>query len=204
MSSDFSDLIIDDFSDKPHIKKKVEKKDRSAMQSARVKATQYRRAFSETQLLDLTMTIEKDTVYNFITSGDIDALSFLKLILRQQNLDYVLLSTWVMAKEDVFQLGEWLKSGKIKKLDAYVGEIFRKTYPVEYDMLTNIQEEYEGKIVTFRNHSKIFAGYGKEFYFGIQTSANINTNPRTENACIQTGRDIFDFYYSYFNNIEGF
>jgi len=38
-------------------------------------------------------------------------------------------------------------------------------------------------------HAKIFAGHGPKFYFGIQTSANINTNPRTENGCITIGRE---------------
>ena len=39
--------------------------------------------------------------------------------------------------------------------------------------------------------TKIFAGYGDKFHFGIQTSANINTNPRTENGCITINKEIF-------------
>ena len=29
-------------------------------------------------------------------------------------------------------------------------------------------------------------------------------NPRTENACIQTNKKIFDFYFDYFNGIVSF
>ena len=57
--------------------------------------------------------------YHFITGGDVDALSYLKIILRQQDLEYCLFSTWCMASEDIHQIGDWLKDGKIKKLDAY-------------------------------------------------------------------------------------
>ena len=56
----------------------------------------------------------------------------------------------------------------------------------------------------FRNHSKIFAGIGQKFAFGIQTSANINTNPRTENGCIQIGSDIYNFYKDYYDGIVSF
>lgn len=162
----------------------------------------YRRAFSETQLLDLVGLDFKDgESYHFITGGDVDALSYLKIILRQQDLDYCLFSTWCMASEDIYQVQDWLQSGKIKKIDAYVGEIFPGTYRLEYALLRPIIESYGGRVAVFRNHSKIFAGYGKKFCFGIETSANINTNPRTENGCITIGRDIFDFYKSYFDGI---
>lgn len=33
---------------------------------------------------------------------------------------------------------------------------------------------------------------------------NINTNPRTENGCITIGRDIYDFYKTYFDGIVSF
>jgi len=82
----------------------------------------YRRAFSETQLLDVIgLELKEGHSYHCITSGDVDSLSYLKIILRHQKLDYCLFSTWCMASDDILQFNEWLTSGKIKKLDAYVG-----------------------------------------------------------------------------------
>jgi hypothetical protein len=165
----------------------------------------YRRAFSETQLLDLVDLDFKDgDSYHFITAGDVDALSYLKLVLRQQDLDYCLFSTWCMATEDVLQFRDWVDSGKIKKLDAYVGEIFPKQYSVQFAALKPICEGTGGRVAVFRNHSKIFAGYGNKFAFGIESSANINTNPRTENGCITIGSDICEFYKEYFDGIKSF
>ena len=115
----------------------------------------YRRAFSETQLLDLFIEIKSDYIYNFITGGDIDALSYVKLILRNQNIDYMFFSTWCMANEDIYQIKDWLESGRIKKIDAYVGEIFPGTYRFQYAMLKPIIEKYGGRVAVFRNHSKI-------------------------------------------------
>jgi hypothetical protein len=166
----------------------------------------YRRAFSESQLLDAVGIDFKDgESYHCITAGDVDSLSYLKCVLRQQNLDYCLFSTWCMAGEDVLQFEDYLKRGKIKKLDAYVGEIFPGTYKFEYQKLKEVFEKYKcGRIAVFKNHAKIYAGYGNKFHFGIETSANINTNPRTENGCITISKDIFEFYKNYFDKIISF
>jgi len=167
----------------------------------------YRRAFSELSLLDLCENIpfENGNSIHFLTAGNIDSLSFLKLILRKQHLDYCLFSTWCMAPEDILQFNTWLKEGKINKLDAYVGEIFPTTYKKEFEFLKEVFENNKcGRIAVFKNHSKIYAGYGSGFYFGIESSANINTNPRTENACITIDKGIFEFYKEYFDGIKSF
>ena len=100
----------------------------------------YRRAFSESTLLDIlgSFNFTDGMSYHFITAGDVDSLSYLKAVLRAQSCDHVLLSTWCMAAEDIFQLQEWLAEGKIKKLDIYVGEIFPNSYKVEYQMLCDM------------------------------------------------------------------
>ncbi len=165
----------------------------------------YRRAFSETQLLDLVdLNFQDGDSYHFITGGDVDSLSYLKLILRQQPLDYCLFSTWCMASEDIYQIQDWLEAGKIKTMDAYVGEIFPGTYQLEYRFLVPVIQKYGGRVAVFRNHAKIFAGKGPKFAFGIESSANINTNPRTENGCITIGQEIYEFYREYFDGIISF
>lgn len=145
--------------------------------------------------------------YNFITGGDVDALSYLKLVLRHQPiLHHCIATTWCMAAEDILQIQQWVDAGKIKRLDIYVGEIFPTSYKIEWQMLKNYYSEHPevGRVAVFRNHSKIFAGYGDDFYFGIQTSANINTNPRTENGNITISKELYEFYAEYFNGIKSF
>lgn len=169
---------------------------------------EYRRAYSELQLLDaLSLEDLKDgKCYSFITGGDVDALSYLRLVLRhKRKLSHVIASTWCMSAEDVLQFKMWLQEGVIERLDLYVGEIFPSSYKVEWAMLKEMYQTLGcGRLVVFRNHSKIFAGCAEDFYFGIQTSANINTNPRTENGCIIVSREIYEFYKSFFDGINSF
>lgn len=171
---------------------------------------EYRRAFSEISLLDALsapgFNFQEGHSYNFITAGDIDSLSFLKAVLRQQPLNYLLLSTWCMAAEDVYQLRLWIESGDIERLDVYVGEIFKSSYSGPFLMLKEMYETHPGlgRMAIFRNHSKIYAGTGPLFSFGIQSSANINTNPRTEQTCITIDKGLFEFYKDYFDGINSF
>lgn len=209
IDTEWMDLPAKEVTPKEELPKDIKakpKQKRSANIKRRHQNT-YRRAFSETQLLDLCMNefpFQEGDSYHFITGGDVDGLSYLKIILRQQDLEYCLFSTWCMAAEDVHQIKDWLEAGKIKKLDAYVGEIFPGTYRLEYELLRPLIEAYGGRVAVFRNHSKIFAGYGDKFAFGIETSANINTNPRTENGCITIDRELFEFYKEYFDKIVSF
>lgn len=167
----------------------------------------YRRAFSETSLLD-TMGIEtlKDgDCWHFITAGDVDSLSYLKVMLRHQNINHLVVSTWCMAAEDILQFDEWIEEGKINKIDFYVGEIFPNSYRIEYSMLKDLIEKHKcGRIAVFRNHSKVYAGQGEKWDFAIETSANINTNPRTEQAIMTLNKDIYRFYKDYFDGIKSF
>ena len=167
----------------------------------------YRKAFSETQLLDIlgVENFKDGYSYHCISAGDVDSLSYLKCILRQQKLDYLLFSSWCMASDDIMQLEEWLENGTLKKVDAYLGEIFPKSYPFEWKKINELFDKYQcGKVSIFRNHSKIYAGYGDLYHFAIESSANINTNPRAEQTCITIGGDIFEFYKGYFDKINSF
>ena len=87
---------------------------------------EYRRAFSEVKLLEAMKyePLKKGISYNFITGGDVDGLSYLKIVLNQQNLEHCIFSTWCMAAEDILQFDEWLKSGRIKNLMPMLVKFF--------------------------------------------------------------------------------
>ncbi len=57
----------------------------------------YRRAYSEVSLLEAMKyePLKAGCTYNFITGGDCDSLTFLKVVLNQAPpLDHLLFSTW--------------------------------------------------------------------------------------------------------------
>ena len=166
---------------------------------------QMRRATSEKALEEaLDWNWEPGAAYHVISGGDIDALSFLKMALRQQPLDYLAFSTWCMAVADIAELERYMALGRIGRVDSYVGEIFKGSYASEYSRLVALHKAHGGRVCIFRNHSKVFVGFGPAFAFVVETSANINTNPRAENFVITINADLARFYKGYFDGITSF
>jgi len=167
----------------------------------------YRRAFSTLQLLKAIKPedFKLGNSIHVITGGNVDQLSYLELMIMQQPLAYCLISTWVMGEEDIKQIEEWMDEGKLHKVDFFVGEIFPTQYPIGFAMLNRLIERTAcGRVAVFRNHSKIIAGYGTLYPFVVETSANVNTNPRTEQGVITLDKGLMDFYRAYFDGIKGF
>ncbi|MGH8519861.1 MAG: hypothetical protein ACREU9_00145 [Gammaproteobacteria bacterium] len=173
---------------------------------ARRSAKAYRRASSEAMLAALLPArLAVGTSYHVISGGDVDALSYLAHIVRSQPLDYALISSWVLAMEDAEAIEAWLKAGTIGTLDLYVGEIFPNQYPDVFERVQRtIADHGRGRVVVFRNHSKIIAGMHEQsaFYFASESSANVNTNPRTEQTTTHICEDLFWFYKDFFDAIH--
>ena len=171
---------------------------------------EYRRAFSEVELLDALGTngfhFEDGHCYCFISGGDVDSLSYLKAVIRQQNIQQLVVSTWCMAVQDIIELRQWIEAGRIGKMDIYIGEIFKGSYAFEYATLKELYEQKPelGRMAIFRNHSKVMAGRGDKFSFAILSSANINTNPRCEQTCIIIDDGAFSFFKDFFDGINSF
>ena len=165
----------------------------------------YRRFTSERQMEEtLEWEFEPGAAYHVISGGDIDSLTFLKHILRQQPLEYLALSTWCMALQDIEEIDRYMRLGRIKRLDSYVGEIFKGSYGNEYRQLCDLHKRRGGRVAMFRNHAKIFCGFGERFDFAIESSANINTNPRTENTVITIDSGLATFYKEFLDDIVSF
>ena len=88
-----------------------------------------RRLLSELALeQSLDWHFQPGTAYHCISYGDVDSLTFLRHIVKQQHLRYALLSTWCMAMEDIKEISVWLEKGYIDRFDFYLGEIFKGSW----------------------------------------------------------------------------
>jgi hypothetical protein len=165
----------------------------------------FRRFKSERDLEEhLPWDFEEGCAYHVISGGDIDSLTFLKHVIRQQPLDYCIMSTWCMALQDIEELDRWMRLGRIRRLDSYVGEIFKGTYSNEWKQLCALHGNHGGRVAIFRNHSKIYVCFGQKFDCVIESSANVNTNPRTENTVVTVSAMLAKEYKAFFDGINSF
>lgn len=166
---------------------------------------QMRRAKAEAVLADiLPADIADGDCWHVMSSGDVDSLSYAAHLLARHRMDYVAFSTWCMALADVAALDEWLLTDRIGRLDGYVGEIFPGSYPNEHAALAETVRRCAGRVCVFRNHSKVFLMRSGDRAWVIESSANINTNPRTENTCITADIGLFQHHKRYFDAVRSF
>lgn len=165
-----------------------------------------RRATAEKTLADILPDVfETDDSYHVISRGDIDSLSYLRHALAGAgHFDHVLISTWCIAKADMDELAGWLDTGRIDQLDLHVGEIFPSQYGDEYEAALKMVETYGARLVVAKNHSKVTlcAKHSPAYYLAIESSANVNTNPRIEQTAIHASRDLYHFYLEFFDGIK--
>ena len=130
-----------------------------------------RRIKSELHLEEcLPWHFEKGASYHCISHGDVDSLTYLRVIVKQQPVEYVLISTWCMAITDVKEVEKWLERKDIGCADFYVGEIFQGSYADVYLYLKKVAERFGSRVCIFRNQQTCItidtglARFYKEFY----------------------------------------
>ena len=152
----------------------------------------------------LDFYLEKGVSYHVISHGNIDSLTYFRWIIRQQPIKYALISTWCMALTDIEEVFSWIERGYLKRCDFYVGEIFKGSYHNEYNLLFENCKKYHCRMTICRNHSKVMVLYGERFNAVIESSANVNTNPRIEQTCITVDDTLCDFYKGFFDGLKSF
>jgi hypothetical protein len=109
-----------------------------------------------------------------------------------------------MALADVDWILAQMDKGQIGRVDFYCGEIFPGTYCDECDKLDRAIAD--GKPITLtiaRNHSKVMlaANHADNIYLAIESSANVNTNPRIEQTVMTYDKDLYDFYNDFYSGL---
>lgn len=164
-----------------------------------------RRVLSELALeKELPWHFESGVSYHCISFGDVDALTYFRVIVKQQRIKYALVSTWCMASEDIAEIRAWLEQGYIGRCDFYVGEIFKASYYKQYQELISLCKELGGRVAICRNHAKVMVLLGERFSAVVESSANVNTNPRIENTIITVDTELARWYKEFFDGIVSF
>ena len=98
-----------------------------------------RRIKSELHLEEsLPWHFEPGAAYHCFSFGDVDALTYLRAIIKQQRVEYAMLSTWSMARTDVEEIKKWMERGDLGRADFYVGELFQGSYADIYLQLSDL------------------------------------------------------------------
>lgn len=209
MTDDWGDLAFFDADDQWDEETESLKKSKIPEEVIRARAQKtrdrqiMRRAASEHNLRDvLDWHLEKGSAYHVISGGDIDFLSYVRMIAEVQPIDYLIISTWVMAMADAEEMADWLSKGYVKRIDLYAGERSIDHYAQIWDYMERVIPAHGGRMVTCKNHSKVAVMYGRDYDAVIESSANVNTNPRIEQSTVTVSSELCDFYKEFYDGLK--
>lgn len=164
-----------------------------------------RRAKSESILHSLLpWPIEPNHSIHVMSSGDVDFLSYIIFMAAHTPIEILLVSTWCMAMPDIDWLRQQIAIGRIGTIDFILGEIFPSQYPDEYLAVAEMQRCGQVSLVIAKNHAKVACGVDPDadFHFVIESSANLNSNPRIEQTAIHASRALHAHYTQFFAEVH--
>ena len=151
----------------------------------------------------LPPAFDPGATYHVISNGDIDALSFAKHVLAGAAFDALILSSWAVAMPAIEYLQSQVNAGRLRRIDAYVGEIMPRDRPHLYAALCALVAATSGRVMVLRNHAKAWMFLADDGRCTvIETSANANYNKRIEQSVISAAPQVAATYKLFFDALD--
>jgi hypothetical protein len=105
-------------------------------------------------------------------------------------------STWTLSRTNATELFEVWDSGKIGTAHFLTGTYFKRRETAVYAMLLEGIRKRSGRYRAFQNHAKVLLldAPREEAWITVEGSANLTSNPRTEQYVITNDRGLWDFH----------
>ncbi len=105
-------------------------------------------------------------------------------------------STWTLSRANAVELFEVWDAGKIGLAHFLTGTYFKRRETAVYSLLLNGIRQRGGRYRAFQNHAKVLlldAPAGGQWIV-VEGSANLTSNPRTEQYVITSDRALWEFH----------
>ncbi|MCK5845364.1 MAG: hypothetical protein KAG97_11695 [Victivallales bacterium] len=145
---------------------------------------------------------EPGWAYHIVNDSKYDFYTILPLILeREGTIEECYISTWTMNRENVTDLADHIKRGRIKKMAVTTGLYFKRRDPATYHQLFKALNAAGHRYVAFKNHTKILLAKTKANHLVIEGSANFASNPNLEQYVINNDPELYDFHKEWMDRI---
>lgn len=154
----------------------------------------------------LHSTIPDGHSLHVLSTGDVDALSYIKgLLALHQYADELHISTWRINTTDLQHLDDLLNQGRIGDFHLLIDPRFERIAPDQYSRALELIGRYPGSTMRLApNHSKVtlFCNREQDVWIAIESSANVNTNKRMEQTSLHRSRQLWTFYADMFASFK--
>lgn len=154
--------------------------------------------------------LPNDDVFKVISlNGGLASLTFIKYVADRYAIEELTASTLRIGEKQFNYLIAIKNGGKLKKARFFVSTMQKQLDNMTSGKKYNYYKRYESscrqngwKNIVVNNHSKIILMRTNQHYFVLETSSNLNENPKIEQYSFSDDKQLYDFYYDFFNQLE--
>ena len=167
------------------------------------KAKRYSIIRSKNELKKIMPELPKNEIYKFVSCGNFSSISFILYLCDRTKINNLYASSLRIGRKHLQIIDAKRKEGKIDMCYFAVGSLMKdcgntvKKYRY-YDDFEKVCENNGWKYSTVNNHSKLLLFDTDLGKFVLETSSNLNENPKIEQFSFEKDDELFDFYKSVF------
>lgn len=143
--------------------------------------------------------------FKFISNGDFSSASFISLVANHTVIHDLYVSTFRVGRKEMLLLHKLASENRLENVHLVM---FSQMLDGDNDETTRIIKricaKYHWEPVVKKNHSKVLLFDTDDGKYVIETSSNLNENPKLEFYSFEQDPDVFEFYKKYiFDIAEG-
>lgn len=130
--------------------------------------------------------------------GGFASITFITAVASKEPIKELTASTLRVGEKQFRVLQQLYKQGKLDKVNFVIGSIMRENKE-KYDYYARFKDGCEQNgwnYAVVNNHSKIILMRTEENYYVLETSSNLNENPKIEQFTFENDKQLYDFYYN--------
>lgn len=157
------------------------------------------------ELKELMPELPEGHVYKFISDGGFSTISFIVLVAEMAKINNLYASSFRIGKKELQVIDALHKKGVIKNCCFAVGTLMKndseaiKKYGY-YENFEKVCNDNGFRYCTVNNHSKIILFDTDKGKYVLETSSNLNTNPKIEQFSFEKDEELYNFYQKCFEN----
>ena len=149
---------------------------------------------------------EDGECYKYISTGGFSAISFIRFVASQTVINHLLVTTLRVGKKELRELDRLYRIGDLDRCTIITSGLMKddsklaKSYGY-YDNLVKVCDKNKWELKSVKNHSKLLLMDTDNGKFVIETSSNLNENPKIEQFSFEKSDELFDFYFDVINDV---
>ena len=136
-----------------------------------------------------------DECFKMVSKGDFSSASFIALVAHNTVINDLHVSTFRVGRKEMMLLHKLASEGRLKDCTLVMfSQMLDGADDSTSRLIKNVCNKFGWHVMVKKNHSKIMLFDTDDGKYVLETSSNLNENPKVEFYSIEKDSDVYDFY----------